>query len=291
LLEYEKTIKNGQKKIMHIEDEATLDARTLKNFVKLIDEGEIKTKLAKNKLVKANLRLVVSLAKKYTNRGLQLLDLIQEGNIGLIRSIDKFEYQRGYKFSTYATCWIRRAIIKALADKARTIRVPVYIFGAINKLVSASYHLVKEIGREPNPEEIAKRMEFPLDRVMMVLKIIEEPISLETPIGEEEDNCLGNFIEDKKITSPEESVINHNLRDHTNKILSTLTPQEEKVLRMRYGIGKRADHTLKEVGQGFKVSRERIRQIEVNALKKLRYPPRSKKLKTFIEIKISKADP
>ena len=291
LLEYEKTIKNGQKKIMHIEDEATLDARTLKNFVKLIDEGEIKTKLAKNKLVKANLRLVVSLAKKYTNRGLQLLDLIQEGNIGLIRSIDKFEYQRGYKLSTYATCWIRRAIIKALADKARTIRVPVYIFGAINKLISASHHLVKEIGREPNPEEIAKRMEFPLDRVMMVLKIIEEPISLETPIGEEEDNCLGNFIEDKKITSPEESVINHNLRDHTNKILSTLTPQEEKVLRMRYGIGKRTDHTLEEVGQGFKVSRERIRQIEVNALKKLRYPPRSKKLKTFIEIKISKADP
>ena len=285
LLEYEKTIKNGQKKIKRIEVEATFDAKTLKNVIKSIDEGEIKTKLAKDELVKANLRLVVSLAKKYTNRGLQFLDLIQEGNIGLIKAVDKFEYQRGYKFSTYATWWIRQAITRAIADQARNIRIPVHMIETINKLIRTSRHLVQEVGREPSPEEIAKKIEFPLDKVRKVLKIAKEPISLETPIGEEEDSHLGDFIEDKKTASPEDSAIKRNLQDQTNKILSTLTPKEEKVLRMRFGIGEKADHTLEEVGQDFEVSRERIRQIEAKALKKLRYPPRSKKLKTFIEVK------
>ena len=283
LLEHEKIIKNGQKKIKRIEAEATLDAKTLKNAIKLIDEGEIKTKLAKDELVKANLRLVVSLAKKYTNRGLQFLDLIQEGNIGLIKAVDKFEYQRGYKFSTYATWWIRQAITRAIADQARTIRIPVHMIETINKLIRTSRHLVQEVGREPSPEEIAKKIEFPLDKVRKVLKIAKEPISLETPIGEEEDSHLGDFIEDKKIASPGEAAVNRNLQDQTNKILSTLTPREEKVLRMRFGIGEKADHTLEEVGQDFDVTRERIRQIEAKALRKLRHPSRSKKLRTFTE--------
>ena len=283
LLEYEKTIKNAQKKIKRIEVEATFDAKTLKNVIKSIDEGEIKTKLAKDELVKANLRLVVSLAKKYTNRGLQFLDLIQEGNIGLIKAVDKFEYQRGYKFSTYATCWIRRAIVKAIADQARTIRIPVYMCEVINNLTRTSHQLSQEVGREPSPEEIAKKIEFPLDKVRKVLKIAKEPISLETPIGEEEDSHLGDFIEDKKIASPGEAAVNRNLQDQTKKILSTLTPREEKVLRMRFGIGEKADHTLEEVGQDFDVTRERIRQIEAKALRKLRHPSRSKKLRTFTE--------
>ena len=283
LLEYEKTLKNGQKKIKRIELEATFDAKTLKNVIKSIDEGEIKTKLAKDELVKANLRLVVSLAKKYTNRGLQFLDLIQEGNIGLIKAVDKFEYQRGYKFSTYATWWIRQAITRAIADQARTIRIPVHMIETINKLIRTSRHLVQEVGREPSPEEIAKKIEFPLDKVRKVLKIAKEPISLETPIGEEEDSHLGDFIEDKKIASPGEAAVNRNLQDQTKKILSTLTPREEKVLRMRFGIGEKADHTLEEVGQDFDVTRERIRQIEAKALRKLRHPSRSKKLRTFTE--------
>ena len=283
LLEYEKLIKNAHKKIKRIEAEATLDIRALKNAIKLIDEGEIKTKLAKDELVKANLRLVVSLAKKYTNRGLQFLDLIQEGNIGLIKAVDKFEYQRGYKFSTYATWWIRQAITRAIADQARTIRIPVHMIETINKLIRTSRHLVQEVGREPSPEEIAKKIEFPLDKVRKVLKIAKEPISLETPIGEEEDSHLGDFIEDKKIASPGAAAVNRNLQDQTNKILSTLTPREEKVLRMRFGIGEKADHTLEEVGQDFDVTRERIRQIEAKALRKLRHPSRSKKLRTFTE--------
>jgi len=266
LLEYEKSIKNAQKKIKRIEAESTFNVKVLKKAIKSIDEGEIKTKLAKDELVKANLRLVVSLAKKYTNRGLQFLDLIQEGNIGLIKAVDKFEYQRGYKFSTYATWWIRQAITRAIADQARTIRIPVHMIETINKLIRTSRHLVQEVGREPSPEEIAKKIEFPLDKVRKVLKIAKEPISLETPIGEEEDSHLGDFIEDKKIASPGEAAVNRNLQEQTKKILSTLTPREEKVLRMRFGIGERADHTLEEVGQDFDVTRERIRQIEANKI-------------------------
>ena len=263
--------------------ETTTNSRIVKRIIANVDEGRMRAKLAKSELIKANLRLVVSIAKKYTNRGLQFLDLIQEGNIGLMKAVDKFEYRRGYKFSTYATWWIRQAITRAIADQARTIRIPVHMIETINKLIRTSRYLVQELGREPKPEEIAEKMEIPLEKVRKVLKIAREPISLETPIGEEEDSHLGDFIEDKKFVLPSDAAVNLNLAEQTRKVLATLTPREEKVLRMRFGIGERADHTLEEVGQDFTVTRERIRQIEAKALRKLRHPTRSRKLKSFID--------
>jgi RNA polymerase primary sigma factor len=273
----------AQSDILKVEEEMGQSVEKLRITYKELHEGERSAERAKAELVEANLRLVVSIAKKYTNRGLQFLDLIQEGNIGLMKAVDKFEYRRGYKFSTYATWWIRQAITRAIADQARTIRIPVHMIETINKLVRTSRYLVQELGREPSPEEIAERMEMPLDKVRKVLKIAKEPISLETPIGEEEDSHLGDFIEDKSVSSPVEVVISNNLEDSTRRVLKTLTPREEKVLRMRFGIGEKSDHTLEEVGQDFEVTRERIRQIEAKALRKLRHPSRSKQLKSFIE--------
>ncbi len=279
----DRIIKNAHKMIQVVEEEAKINVDDLRTTYHEIHEGERMAEKAKSELVEANLRLVVSIAKKYTNRGLQFLDLIQEGNIGLMKAVDKFEYKRGYKFSTYATWWIRQAITRAIADQARTIRIPVHMIETINKLIRTSRYLVQELGREPTPEEIAEKMELPLDKVRKVLKIAKEPISLETPIGEEEDSHLGDFIEDKSVVSPSDAVISMNLADQTRKVLATLTPREEKVLRMRFGIGEKSDHTLEEVGQDFEVTRERIRQIEAKALRKLRHPSRSKRLKAFVE--------
>jgi len=281
--ELDEKLAEAIKHLEQIEEELGCDLDSLRASYRNIGEGERAAERAKSELVEANLRLVVSIAKKYTNRGLQFLDLIQEGNIGLMKAVDKFEYKRGYKFSTYATWWIRQAITRAIADQARTIRIPVHMIETINKLIRTSRYLVQEYGREPTPEEIAEKMELPLDKVRKVLKIAKEPISLETPIGEEEDSHLGDFIEDKNILLPSEAVINMNLADQTRKVLKTLTPREEKVLRMRFGIGEKSDHTLEEVGQDFEVTRERIRQIEAKALRKLRHPSRSKQLRSFVD--------
>jgi len=278
-----KDLRQLRQRLADFEHRTQSPAVELRRSCQNILSGEEQAEAAKRDLIEANLRLVVSIAKKYTNRGLQFLDLIQEGNIGLMKAVDKFEYRRGYKFSTYATWWIRQAITRAIADQARTIRIPVHMIETINKLIRTSLLLVQEYGREPTSEEIAKRMEIPVIKVRKVLKIAQEPISLETPIGEEEDSHLGDFIEDRGVISPAEAVININLKEQTESVLKTLTPREEKVIKMRFGLDDGSEHTLEEVGQSFAVTRERIRQIEAKALCKLRHPSRSRKLRAFLD--------
>lgn len=283
LLSAWQSIRRCRREIRRVEEETHLNPKELHNLIKQIEEGEVEIRKAKDELIRANLRLVVNIAKKYTNRGLQFLDLIQEGNIGLMKAVEKFEYQRGYKFSTYATWWIRQAITRAIADQARTIRIPVHMIETINKLIRTSRYLVQKLGREPTPEEIAEKMEMPIEKVRKVLKIAKEPVSLEMQIGEEEDSRLGDLIKDETISGPLDSVIHEDLENQTREVLSSLTPREERVVKLRFGIGEKSDHTLEEVGQDFDVTRERIRQIEAKALRKLRHISRAKKLKVFIE--------